>query len=133
VTFDGRLLRQQWDTACDEGAAVLRRHIALATDRGDDYLARYLDVALSHLVHLKRAVDGRRARPGQVAPGLVYDAPEDLWYEPYQEAGETLDKLTQLFADGLGATGWDWSKGFPPDWPTSVGDRLKVLGPIWVR
>jgi hypothetical protein len=132
MTFDGRVLREQWDTACLEGADVLRRYIGLARERDKEHLERYLTVALGKLLTLRVSVDGRRVRPGQVAPGLIYDAPEDLWHEPYTEAGETLSALTDLFANGLGATGWDWSKGFPPGWPTSIGDRLRAFGPIRV-
>jgi hypothetical protein len=132
MTFDSRVLRERWDTACLEGADVLRRYIVLAEERDDGYLERYLTVALEHLLVLRVSVDGRRVRPGQVAPGLIHDAPDDLWYEPYTEAGETLSTLTDLFAGGLGASGWDWSQGFPPDWPTSLGDRLRAFGPIRV-
>jgi hypothetical protein len=131
--IDGRALRARWDAASDHGAAVLGRQRALAEERGDRHVAWYLGTALAHLVQLRNSVDARRSRPGSKAPGLMHDAPEDLWHEPYTESGRTLEELTALWQDGLGASGWDWSKGFPPGWPTSLRDRLRALGPVRTR
>ena len=130
MSLDGRALRQHWDAACDGAADVLRRHIPLTDERGDADVAGYLRSALGRLgrlVRLRNAVDGRRARPGRTTPGLVHDAPVALGFPPYTEAGDALAAVTTLFTTGLGADGWDWSRGFPPGWPTSLADRLRVL------
>lgn len=130
MNVDGREIRARWDAACNEGRIVLLQYRDLARERGDVWPAKYLTRCVTQLEVLRRVVDGRRYRPGTIAPGLVHDAPDQLWYEPYREAGATLDSLTQLYASGLGAPDWDWSRGYPPGWPTSLLDRIRAYSPI---
>jgi hypothetical protein len=125
VTVDGRALRQQWDAAVDAAADVVRRHYTAAQQRGDDSMAQFLKDQLGRMLLLRVSVDARRTRPGRRSTGLMYDSPVALAHEPYVEAGDAIAGVLELFNDGLGATGWDWSKGFPPGWPTSLTDRLK--------
>jgi hypothetical protein len=129
ATPDGRALREHWDATTTAAAGDVRRALRLAEERGDGHVVRYLTTALSHLVRLQLTVDAQRTRPGERAPGLVYDAPDELWEPPYVAAGQALDTVTRLFTGGLGATGWDWSQGFPPGWPTSLGDRVRSYAP----
>jgi hypothetical protein len=126
---DGAALKERWDAACAEGLEVLRRCRDLAEHRGEEYVARYLRGALDHLQSLHAMVNGHRMWPGRAAPGLVRDAPEDLWRPPYDEAGRTLDELTELFSSGLGAPGWDWSTGMPPGWRVTWRDRVRAFLP----
>lgn len=130
MTTDGRVLRQRWDAAVDDAAEVVRRQIILAQHRGDDPMVRYLKDALGRMLLLRLSVNARRTRPGQRATGLTREAPLDLGHEPYVEAGEAIAGVDRLFRDGLGATGWDWSRGFPPGWPTSLADRLRFVAPL---
>ena len=88
-------------------------------------MVRLLKQSLGPLLMLRISVDARRTRPGQRATSLIPDAPIDLGHEPYAEAGDAIAGIVRLFDGGLGATGWDWSKGFPPGWPTSLADRLR--------
>ena len=125
MTIDGRALREQWDAAVENAADVLRRQYKVAAQRGDDAMAQYLKESLGRLLMLRISVDARRTRPGQRATGLTREAPIDLGHEPYVEAGEAIAGIVRLFDGGLGATGWDWSKGFPPGWPTSLVDRMR--------
>ena len=125
MTIDGRALREQWDAAVEDAADVLRRQHKLADERGDDAMAHYLKQTLGRLLMLRISVDGRRTRPGKRATGLTHEAPIDLGHGPYAESGEAIAGIVRLFDGGLGATGWDWSKGFPPGWPTSLADRLR--------
>lgn len=125
VTVDGRALREQWDAAVDDAADVLRRQYKVAEQRGDESMATYLKESLGRLLMLGISVDARRTRPGGRATGLTREAPIDLGHEPYVEAGEAIEGIVRLFQDGLGATGWDWSTGYPPGWPTSLADRLR--------
>lgn len=131
---DGRALRAGWDAACEEGANVLLRYRDLARERDEPWVAKYLTTAVSQLEFLRRTVDARFNRPGTHAPGLIVDAPIQLWHDPYKEAGATLAALTDLYAEnGLGAPDWDWSRGYPPGWPTSLRDRLRAYAPFTVR
>jgi hypothetical protein len=125
VTIDGGALREQWDSAIDDAADVVRRQYKVAEQRGDDSMARYLKEALGRMLMLRISVDARRTRPGSRPTGLTHEAPIALGHPPYVEAGDAISRIVHLFDGGLGATGWDWSKGFPPGWPTSLTDRLK--------
>ena len=125
MTVDGRVLREQWDAAVDEAADVVRRQYKVAAQRGDDKIAAYLKQSLGRLLMLRISVNARRTRPGKQATGLMDAAPPGFDREPYVDAGDAIAGIVRLINDGLGATGWDWSKGFPPGWPTSLVDRMR--------
>ena len=75
---------------------------------------------------LQSAADGRRYLPRQIASGILHDIPPDMAEPRYAEAMAALSRVNQLWNGGLGAPDWDWSRGYPPGWPTSVMDRVKA-------
>ena len=119
-------MRRSWDQACDRALVVLRRDRDQARARGDDWVAKYLANAVGQVQLIRAMVDGRRIRPGLAASGFVRDAPPDLGAPPYEESGRALSELSRMWESGLGAAGWDWRAGFPPGWPTSLGDRVRA-------
>ena len=73
---------------------------------------------------LQSAVDARRRPPGSsTASGLVHGLPQDLVDPPYRTAGDALLELSRFYEDGMDVD-WDWSRGFPPDWPATWRERL---------
>ena len=125
MTIDGRALREQWDAAVDDAADVVRRCYKVAEQRDDERMAGYLKQSLGRLLMLRISVNARRTRPGKRSTGLMHEGPPGLDREPYVDAVDAIAGIARLFDDGLGATGWDWSTGFPPGWPTSLVDRMR--------
>ena len=124
MTVDGAQLRRTWDAACDSTASELARACEAARAAGRTSLAIALERSIRDVRLLKSAVDARRRPPGsRLASGLVHDLPQDLADPPYRSAGDALLELARFYDGGLDVE-WDWSQGFPPDWPTSWFERL---------
>lgn len=91
-----------------------------------DWLARWFTTEIDTLAVLKAVVDGRRRRPGDGATGLFHDLPPDVQAEAHRTSISALEEVYRLFHHGLDAEGWDWSRGYPPGWPTSLKDRIRA-------
>lgn len=121
--------RQRWDQACSTADAALRTARDRAKEAGVDWLVRWFTLTIGQLASLQAAVDGKRRIPGQGASGLLHDVPVDLQDAAYRSVMTALEEVERLDDHGLDLQGWDWSRGFPPDWPVSVKDRLKAVVP----
>ena len=127
VTPDGASLRHQWDVLCDDTASLLHHARDRARLTGDEMLSRYLESQTGSLLTLKRIADGRRRLPGQVASGLLRDAPPELAARPYKDVRRALERVDETWQGGLGAPEWDWSgRGYPPGWFTRLVDRIRA-------
>ena len=121
---DGAALRRTWDAACDGTVEELRRARRAAEVGGRPSLAQTLGRSIDDVRFLQSAVDARRRPPGScAASGLVHDLPQDLVDPPYRTAGDALLELSRFYEDGMDVD-WDWSRGFPPDWPVTWRERL---------
>jgi hypothetical protein len=94
-----------------------------------DWLIRWFGRELDQLATLQAMVDGKRLRPGSTASGLFYDIPPDLQEDAFADAVAALDEVDRLYSNGLDAAEWDWSRGFPPGWPSSLKERLRSYFP----
>ena len=126
---DGRVARQRWDQACAAADDALRTSRAAAQEAGQDWLVRWFTTEVGQLATLQARVAGKRRRPGDGASGLLHDVPVDLQEPAYRPSVTALERVQELYSDGLCLPDWDWSQGFPSDWPSSAKDRLKALPP----
>jgi hypothetical protein len=119
----GPALRAGWDATCDRALALL--DAACATTPG--HLLTFLKQQRSSVRSIKADVDGRRRIPSPtLGIGILRDIPPQLDQPQYVEMMDALQAVRDLWNAQLGAAGWDWSKGYPPDWPSSFRDRLRA-------
>jgi hypothetical protein len=120
-------LRRRWDALCDDTAALVAHARDRAAYGGDATLCSFLEQQDAALRALKASADGRRFVPGQVASGLLHDAPPQLAEPAYKDAYTALRRVADAWSGGLGAPGWNWSeRGYPPGWSAGLGDRLRA-------
>jgi hypothetical protein len=132
VSEDWVLLRRRWDDACDRADREVRRARESATAAGETWMVEWLTIELDQLASLQATVNGRGRRPGTGGSDLFYDFPPDLQAPPYAAAMQALETVNGMFYNGLDAQAWDWSGGFPPNWPMSFKDRLRAYA-AWHR
>lgn len=124
-----RAAKARWDTRCAEAIAEAKHAAAVAERAGDDWVAKWLYTSAGQLRLHQVLFAGRRIRPGQPTPSnWYYDAPQ-LQDSAYAAADQALGELVDFWHGGLDL-GWDWSRGFPPGWPTSLWDRVHAWVPI---
>ncbi len=120
--------RQRWDEICDETARTLWDLRPVAQQRGEQWLVDELEHLAWTALETKRLVDGRRCRPDKYGAGFR-DVPEQLDRPPYEEGGNAVTRLILYHGDGLGLPEWDWERGWPRTWPSSLADRAKAYLP----
>jgi len=127
ASVDGSRLRADWDEVCNEAIATVRAAVKQAeADDQPDFVVSYLRRQASSVQEMRAAADGRRRIPGEVGFGILRDIPPELAEPRYADAVEALSRAHELWRNRLGAPEWDWSRGYPPDWPMSFGDRVKA-------
>ena len=116
--------RGTWDAVCDGTVEELCGARQAAQAAGRTSLAQTLGRSIQDVRFLQSAVDARRRPPGsRFASGLVHDLPQDLVDPPYRRAGDALLELSRFYQNGMDVD-WEWSRGFPPDWPATWRERL---------
>jgi hypothetical protein len=123
VGVGGRALRAQWDATCDRAITA----IDATSTKGAFDVVTYLALQRRAVTSIKAAVDGRRFIPGpHLGTGILHDIPPELGEPEHAAVVEALDAVRTLWDAGLGAEDYDWSQGYPADWPSGVGDRLRA-------
>src|SRR3954462_7104580 len=135
---DGAAARARWTLACEIADREIRAARGLAGQRNEPWVAKWLSVEVGQLASLQAMVTGKRLQPGTasfglrrrgpVSSGLFYDMPLEFQEDAYQPLMNALEEVQRLY-EGEVLPGWDWSRGFPPGWRASLGDRLRAYVP----